>query len=164
MSSPRMEVLSSDNDLLTPRYDVAAVDRCAVEVRIRNFNGIMCVVSGPQEYPWTLRHVKEAIFRAAGIKIREQRLFNRSMELQRLFGPSELRNSDLISDIIGEDKTADLQMVLQLPEQVLFQDKVYLKCLEEELSERQKLKVKPCCAAEVFKEGAWEMSEQIAGA
>jgi len=62
------------------------------------------------------------------------------MELQQLFGPSELRNADLVNDIIDEDNTVDLQMVLQLPEQV-----------EEEELDKWSLRIPSSCSAEALK-------------
>jgi hypothetical protein len=96
---------------------------------------MMCVVAGSADYLFTLRDVKKAIHRTLGLHPRQQRLFGCSMELQQLFGPSELRNSDLVNDIIDEDNTVDLQMVLLLPEQI-----------EEE---EQKLRIPSSCSAEL---------------
>jgi len=62
------------------------------------------------------------------------------MELQQLFGLSELRNADLVNDIIDEDNTVDLQMVLQLPEQV-----------EEEELDQWSFKTPSSCSAEALK-------------
>jgi hypothetical protein len=108
--------------------DITAADRGVAEITIRNFSGIMCVVSGRTERLFTLRDVKEAIHATLGIDPRQQRLFSCSMELQLFHGgsgPSELRDSCVVNDIIDEDNAVDLQMVLRLPEQVEENEEIF---------------------------------------